>query len=290
MTDKQPYIGRFAPSPTGPLHLGSLYTALASYLDAKSHQGQWSLRIDDLDTPRNLSGAADYILSTLDAFGLHWDGGVTYQSDCIAFYEAELARLINTQIIYPCACSRKTLATDGECYCINKQIDLTVPHAYRVKTDQSLIQFVDQIQGLVSISMAEQADFILKRKDQILAYQFAVVVDDHIKGVNHVVRGCDLLDSTPKQIYLQKLLGFALPVYMHVPVIKDAHGFKLSKQTLAEGVNLKDSQKIIFKLLGLLWQSPPKELYNAPVLELLEWAVQHWNPSALKHRQSIVQG
>ncbi len=289
MFDKPVYIGRFAPSPTGPLHLGSLYTALASFLDAKSNQGQWLLRIDDLDVPRNITGAAAQILSTLETFGLHWDASVAYQSESLSIYENALTKLAETQTIYTCVCSRKTLATEGDCHCLEKQIDLNTLHAYRVRTDQRLIEFNDRLQGTVISNMAEQDDFILKRKDQIVAYQFAVVLDDAIQGVTHVVRGYDLLELTPKQIYLQKLLGLATPVYMHVPIIMDAQGFKLSKQTLAEAVSLKEPQKIIFQLLQLLRQSPPQALKTVCLSELLEWAIEHWNPEHLKSCHSIKQ-
>ena len=289
MFDKPIYIGRFAPSPTGPLHLGSLYTALASFLDAKSNQGQWLLRIDDLDVPRNITGAAAQILSTLETFGLHWDASVAYQSESLSIYENALTKLAETQTIYTCVCSRKTLATEGDCHCLEKQIDLNTLHAYRVRTDQRLIEFNDRLQGTVISNMAEQDDFILKRKDQIVAYQFAVVLDDAIQGVTHVVRGYDLLELTPKQIYLQKLLGLATPVYMHVPIIMDAQGFKLSKQTLAEAVSLKEPQKIIFQLLQLLRQSPPQALKTVCLSELLEWAIEHWNPEHLKSCHSIKQ-
>ena len=289
MFDKPVYIGRFAPSPTGPLHLGSLYTALASFLDAKSNQGQWLLRIDDLDVPRNITGAAAQILSTLETFGLHWDASVAYQSESLSIYENALTKLAETQTIYTCVCSRKTLATEGDCHCLEKQIDLNTLHAYRVRTDQRLIEFNDRLQGTVISNMAEQDDFILKRKDQIVAYQFAVVLDDAIQGVTQVVRGYDLLELTPKQIYLQKLLGLATPVYMHVPIIMDAQGFKLSKQTLAEAVSLKEPQKIIFQLLQLLRQSPPQALKTVCLSELLEWAIEHWNPEHLKSCHSIKQ-
>ena len=289
MFDKPTYIGRFAPSPTGPLHLGSLYTALASFLDARSHQGQWLLRIDDLDIPRNITGAAAQILSTLETFGLHWDGAVAYQSHSLSIYENALTKLAETQTIYPCVCSRKTLATEGDCHCLEKQIDLNALHAYRVRTDQRLIEFNDRLQGAVISNIAEQDDFILKRKDQIVAYQFAVVLDDALQGVTHVVRGYDLLELTPKQIYLQKLLGLATPVYMHVPIIMDAQGFKLSKQTLAEAVSLKEPQKIIFQLLQLLRQSPPQELKTVSLSDLLAWAIKHWTPEHLKNCHSIKQ-
>ena len=287
MPDKQTYIGRFAPSPTGPLHLGSLYTALASFLDAKSQHGLWLLRIDDLDTPRNIAGATELILNTLEVFGLHWDGSVVYQSQSIKHYQDALQRLERAQLIYACQCSRKSLATDGPCYCGEKKLDLTLPHAYRVKITPKTIAFIDQLQGLISENRADQTDFVIKRKDQIIAYQFAVVMDDHLQGITHVVRGYDLLASTSKQIYLQQLLGLTTPHYMHVPIIMDAHGFKLSKQTLAEGVDLSKPEQLLYELLGLLRQNPPIALRHASVQEQLSWGIAHWNPQALSDCQTI---
>ncbi|MDP2902040.1 MAG: tRNA glutamyl-Q(34) synthetase GluQRS [Methylovulum sp.] len=291
MQDKQPVIGRFAPSPTGPLHFGSLYTALASFLEARSQQGLWLLRIDDLDTLRNIKGSAGSILTTLDLFGLHWDGSVVYQSLQQAVYDEMLDRMQACQMTYRCACSRKMLTSavyPG--YCKNQSIPLNAPHALRVKTDRRVINFHDELQGRMTHHLSEQhGDFILKRKDQIIAYQFAVVIDDDRQQVNQVVRGFDLLDSTPKQIYLQQLLGLAIPRYMHVPIIIDQHGYKLSKQTRATAVGLATPEAIIFELLTLLKQQPPLELQHAPVPELLDWAVLHWNPDALRNGQRIIR-
>jgi glutamyl-Q tRNA(Asp) synthetase len=284
----RPYIGRFAPSPTGPLHLGSLCTALAGFLQARKHQGLWLLRIDDLDTPRNIKGADDSILKTLDAFALHWDDRAVYQSHYLERYEEILNELAKNKLIYPCTCSRKTLSDSHPCRCRNQQTLPDSPYSLRIKTDQRIISFQDELQGLITHPFAgQQDDFILKRKDKIIAYQFAVVVDDDLQQVNHVVRGVDLLDSTPKQIYLQQLLGLMTPDYMHVPVIIDDDGYKLSKQTLATAVDLKSPQAVIFKLLTLLKQNPPGELQRAPATELLAWAVENWNPALLKNVQAI---
>lgn len=287
-------IGRFAPSPTGPLHLGSLYTALASFLQARSQQGKWLLRIDDLDTPRNVKGAADSILTTLDAFGLHWDDSVVYQSQCLDAYHAKLDELAKNRLIYPCSCSRKTLAAiqaSTDVYsglCRNKLIPPDSPYALRVKTAARVIAFDDGLQGLMAHNIAEQdGDFILKRKDGIIAYQFAVVIDDYLQQVNQVVRGVDLLTETPKQIYLQQLLGLPCPDYMHVPVIVDQQGYKLSKQTRATAVNLTTLSRVIFDLLSLLKQNPPPELQRASVSELIDWACMQWTISPLKHLKQV---
>lgn len=287
------YTGRFAPSPTGSLHLGSLFTALASFLHARSHQGRWLLRIDDLDTARNKAGSVTAILKCLEAFGLHWDSEVYYQSQHLPDYQAYLAELGRNQLTYRCTCSRKTLADffsgddsmDKHIYpglCRDKYIPADYPHAIRIKTDPSRLTFNDGLQGLLSHSMTGQhGDFILKRKDGIIAYQLAVVVDDALQQVNHIVRGCDLLEETPKQIYLQQTLGLPTPAYMHVPVIVDQLGLKLSKQTLATAVDTKAPSKTLFDLLVKLKQNPPKELNCTSITELLVWAINHWQPSAL---------
>ena len=290
MPDKRSYIGRFAPSPTGPLHFGSLCTALASFLQARSHQGLWLLRIDDLDTPRTIKGSADSILKTLEAFGLLWDDRVVYQSRSLDVYNDILDQLAKNNLIYPCSCSRKTLTDIYSGVCRNKQSLPNSSYSLRIKTDNRIISFEDELQGLIAHNLAEQdGDFILKRKDRIIAYQFAVVVDDNLQQVNHVVRGFDLLDSTPKQIYLQQILGLKTPGYMHVPVITDESGYKLSKQTLATAVDVKNPQTVIFKLLTLLKQNPPIELLHASLTELLAWAIEHWNPSVLKNFHTICE-
>jgi glutamyl-Q tRNA(Asp) synthetase len=286
--DKLPYIGRFAPSSTGPLHLGSLYTALASFLNARSQQGSWLLRIDDLDTPRNIKGSADSILKTLDAFGLHWNGSVAYQSQTLDIYHEILDQLVKDKLIYLCTCSRKTSRAIYSGVCRDKQTLPNSPYSLRIKTDNRIISFEDELQGFVSHNLAEQhGDYILKRKDQIIAYQFAVVIDDDRQHINHVVRGVDLLDSTPRQIYLQQILGLVTPDYMHVPIIIDEQGYKLSKQTRATAVDLNKPHTIIFELLALLKQNPPSELQHAPSTELLGWAIENWNPAMLKNLRAI---
>jgi len=298
MPDKPPYIGRFAPSPTGPLHLGSLYTALASFLDAKAQQGKWLLRIDDLDTPRNAVGSVDSILKTLDAYALHWDDSVDFQSQHLSAYDAILKQLQQDNLIYPCTCSRKTLAAqltelassenDYPNLCRNNSFPCDNAHALRLKTDNRLIAFRDRLQGLVNhYFTAQHGDFILKRKDHIIAYQFAVVIDDDRQGVNYVVRGIDLLESTARQIYLQQLLGLSTPNYMHVPILTDSQGIKLSKQNGAQAVDFEKPAQVIFQLLKLLKQNPPSELQNASSAELISWAISHWHPIVLKHVRAL---
>lgn len=287
MPDKPPYIGRFAPSPTGSLHFGSLYTALASFLAAKSQQGLWCLRIDDLDAPRNKKGAVNSILTTLDAFGLYWDASVVYQSQCLDAYSAALDQLDSAHLIYPCTCSRKTLTTVYSGLCRHQVTLPASPYALRLKTDNRLIIFDDLVQGLRQQNVAEYGDFIIKRKDHIFAYQFAVVIDDHLQHANHVLRGCDLLAETPRQIYQQQLLGLVTPTYLHVPIIVDEQGYKLSKQTHATAVEAKQASALIFELLTLLKQNPPKELHNAPVTELLSWGIAHWQSAPLKNCRTV---
>ena len=252
------------------------------------------LRIDDLDTPRNKAGSVDAILTTLEAFGLHWDDSVYYQSQHLDRYERLLAQLERSQLTFRCTCSRKDLDglfsgdnpdVENNIYpgiCRGKAIPTDTPHAIRLKTGTQPVYFQDTLQGLICHEMAgRHGDFILKRKDGIIAYQFAVVVDDYLQGINHVVRGCDLLEETPKQIYLQQLLGLPTPTYSHVPVIVDQHGYKLSKQTLATAVDTQSPNLTLFGLLRLLKQNPPDELKGAKVNELLEWAIANWQARAL---------
>lgn len=291
MVDKPGIIGRFAPSPTGALHLGSLYTALASFLQARSQQGRWLLRIDDLDTPRNRPGSVESILHTLSALGLAWDGEVVLQSQHRPHYQRLLTQLTERGWLYRCDCNRKIL-TASEQYsgrCRHRVIADTTPHALRLKAGLATVSFVDRLQGAVAQTLAApDDDFIVQRKDQIIAYQFAVVVDDYLQQVNEVVRGCDLLAATPKQVYLRRLLGFPEVNYLHVPVIVDGSGQKLSKQTLATAVDTKAPAILLWQLLALLQQQPPTSLRTAPTSEILAWAINHWQPGRLAGQQSLV--
>lgn len=284
------YIGRFAPSPTGPLHLGSLYTALASYLDARAHDGHWLLRIDDLDTPRNMPGASNAILRCLHRFELHWDGSVFYQSRQLESYALAFEQLRQQQWLYACRCSRKDLAGQpvypGHCGAAGFPLDGS--SAWRLRVNDISIGFNDTLQGWINENPAlEHGDFIVRRKDGIVAYQFAVVIDDFRQQVNHVVRGIDLLDSTPKQRYLQTLLDYPEPCYTHLPILVDSQGNKLSKQTLASPVDEAHPPDTVFLLLNLLRQNPPLSLRKAPVAEQLAWSIAHWRPQALEKIRSI---
>ena len=314
------YVGRFAPSPTGPLHFGSLAAAVASYCDAKANNGKWLLRMEDLDTPREMVGAADDILCTLEAFGFEWDGTsfkskILYQSQRSDIYETYLTNLKQKGFIYICTCSRKEIADssmltgiDGAIYpktCFNKMllnstsekraaasrmaIGLVDGGSWRIHVDDAqYIRFLDAIQGKISQQLnRDVGDFILKRKDGIFAYQLAVVVDDFEQGVTHIVRGADLLDSTPRQIYLQQLLEFTTPIYAHLPVAVNAQGEKLSKQTLAQAITPEASPALVFEALQFLGQDPPQEIKNATLAEVWRWAIDNWTLSDVPKNRAL---
>ncbi|NDI87042.1 tRNA glutamyl-Q(34) synthetase GluQRS [Undibacterium crateris] len=256
------YTGRFAPSPTGPLHLGSLVAAMASYLDARAHQGRWLLRIEDLDFDRNVADADRHILNSLQRCGMHWDGEVSWQSKRQPLYEQALKQL--AEQVYPCACSRKEIADSrlragsagSQIYpgtCRTGLAPGKAPRAWRLRVpdgDAAVFQFEDRLLGAQTQDLAsEVGDFVLKRADGFWAYQLAVVVDDAAQGISHVVRGADLLDSTARQCYLQQLLGLPRPSYLHVPVVNNADGEKLSKQTGALAFDRGDNDLLQEALL-----------------------------------------
>lgn len=286
------YIGRFAPSPTGPLHQGSVVAAIASYLDAKAHNGRWLVRIEDVDSPRTVPGAADAILRCLEALSLEWDGEVIHQSQRTHHYHDALAALQSRNATYPCACTRREIAdsavygTDGPVYpgtCRNGLPAGRVARATRVRTAQSRIEFTDAIQGLVTQDLeCDCGDFVVLRADGLFAYQLAVIVDDHLQGVTHVVRGADLLDSTPRQIHLQRLLGCATPQYAHVPVALNRNGEKLSKQTRAEAVSAGEAASAFVSALRFLGQPAPQELTGATTREIRDFAAAHWRRKAVR--------
>lgn len=291
------YRGRFAPSPTGPLHFGSLAAAVGSFLDARYHHGTWLVRMEDLDVPRCMPGAADDILRTLEAFGLHWDGEIAHQSQRSTPYEATLQRLKDSGAVYPCCCTRREIADsalhgiDGVVYpgtCRNGVSAGREGRAWRVRTDNCPVEFDDALQGFQSQHLASEiGDFVVKRADGMFAYQLAVVVDDAFQNITHVVRGADLLLSTPRQIYLQRLLGFATPAYMHLPVAVNAQGEKLSKQTLAPAIAIDNPVATLIKVLEFLNQQPPTELRQGSVEEILNLAVAHWRPERLKECRQL---
>lgn len=280
------YIGRFAPSPTGPLHFGSLVAALASWLDARAAGGQWLVRMEDLDRPRCEPGAADTILAQLEAYGLHWDGEVLVQSQRDDAYAAALDALKEPGAVFPCACTRSQLAAasrneEGETIypgtCRNGLSAGQIGRAWRVRVPDVSTRFHDRIHGDLQQNLAsEVGDFVVKRADGLFAYQLAVVVDDAFQGITHIVRGADLLWNTPRQIHLQNLLGLPTPVYAHVPLITNAAGQKLSKQTLAPALPERGCGAALAQALVVLDHPPPAELAGAEPPELLAWASTHW--------------
>ncbi|MDP1644808.1 MAG: tRNA glutamyl-Q(34) synthetase GluQRS [Thiobacillus sp.] len=281
-----PYVGRFAPSPTGPLHFGSLVAAVASCLDARAVGGRWLLRMEDLDWPRCEPSAADAILRQLEAYGLHWDGAVLVQSQRDGAYAEALATLEELGALYPCACTRSQLTQaprnhEGEIIypgtCRNGLPAGSITRAWRVRVPDVSTHFHDRIHGDMQQNLAhEVGDFIVKRADGLFAYQLAVVVDDVFQGITHVVRGADLLWNTPRQIYLQSLLGLPTPVYAHVPLITNVAGQKLSKQTHAPALPDCGRGAVLTQALAALGQPPPVELMCAEPAELLAWASAHW--------------
>lgn len=284
------YVGRFAPSPTGPLHFGSLITALASWLDARAAGGRWLLRMEDLDRARERSGAAGTILRQLEGAGLEWDGEVVYQSARAALYAPALERLQRAGLTYPCGCTRRemadsALAIDGARIYPGTCREGLAPgreaRALRLRTPQEPIRFSDRLQGEIAQSVArEVGDFVLRRADGAYAYQLAVIVDDDDQGVTDVVRGADLLDSTPRQILLQRLLGLPTPRYLHVPVAVNAAGEKLSKQTGATPAGASD----LARALSFLGHTPPESM---PACELLAWAKVHWDIARIPRGRAI---
>lgn len=290
------YRGRFAPSPTGPLHFGSLVAAVGSYLEAKVHHGQWLVRMEDLDPPREQPGAADLILKTLEIYGFEWDGSVLYQSRRSPFYEVALASLREQGWLYPCGCTRKEIADsglrgiEGPVYpgTCRTALHGKEMRAWRVKTDMAEIAFNDAIQGPQSqILQRDVGDFVLKRADGFYAYQLAVVVDDAEQGITDIVRGADLLDSTPRQIHLQHLLSLATPHYAHLPVAANAAGEKLSKQTLAAPLDLTNVTPALWKALVFLGQEPPLEIKAAPIKAVWEWAIGNWRLSRIPRAKTL---
>lgn len=260
------YVGRFAPSPTGPLHFGSLVAAVASWVDARAAGGRWLVRIEDVDTTRTVPGAGDAILRTLEAFGLAWDGEVEWQSRRSAHYEAALERLRARGYLYRCRCSRKEIADSGLVGLEGAIYPGTCRHlalapgpslAERVIAPSAPVVFVDRAIGAVSQDIAADiGDFVVRRRDGLFAYQLAVVVDDALQGVTDVVRGADLLWSTPRQIFLQRALGYSTPRYLHFPVVTNAAGEKLSKQTGAEPIDASRAADLVREALAFLGHSP----------------------------------
>jgi len=292
---KQVYRGRFAPSPTGPLHIGSLYTAVASYLQARSQGGQWLLRVDDLDPFRCKPRYSEQILHTLERYGLHWDEQVLYQSKRHDSYRAAIEQLQQQALLYPCQCSRKELnqrhIINGvyDQYCLKHPIPANQRAALRIQLNVDKICFNDQVQGQQQQDLKQQVgDFIVFRKDQVYAYHLAVIIDDAEQKISEVLRGYDLLDSTYRQIFLQHTLGINTPQYAHIPTINDDSGAKLSKQTYAPDIALSPVRETLINTLHYLNLRPAKDLINSEVSEILQWAVDEWSIKAIKPQTSII--
>ncbi len=295
ISETSSYIGRFAPSPTGPLHFGSLVTAIASYLQARCKKGKWLLRIENIDPSREQKNSSELIIRTIENYGFEWDGNVYFQSTNHQAHKEALNFLINKSLAYPCKCSRKDLSkskvgTLGVIYpgtCRN--LKNSTINAYRILTNSKKIEFVDQIQGYFSQKLeCESGDFIILRRDGLIAYNLAVVVDDEKQGVTEVIRGFDLLSSTPRQIWIQKLLNYNTPNYIHVPIITYENGIKLSKLNGATGISQNNISETIFLALEHLHQNPPKELISATISDIWSWATENWNIERLRGNNKIV--
>lgn len=257
----------------------------------RTQGGEWLVRIEDIDTPRVVPGAAGLILRTLESFGLYWDGPVVYQSRRLVRYQQALQALLDAGCAYPCSCSRQDVSrtaapgAGGVIYpgtCRQGPQRPERPTAIRLRTEQPTIAFQDRIQGAYGQSLETAVgDFIIRRADGLFAYQLAVVVDDAAQGVTQVVRGCDLLDSTPRRLYLQRLLGLPTPGYSHLPVAVDRYGFKLSKQTYADPLNWRRPGPTLVAALRFLGQEPPLELAGAPAAVIWSWACAHWRPERI---------
>ena len=291
MTD---YIGRYAPSPTGPLHFGSLVTAVASYLDAKTQSGKWLLRMEDLDKPREMPGAADDILRTLDGYGFEWDGDVIYQSERSELYQSYLEKLKDKQCVYPCNCSRREVADiahagiEGPVYpgsCRHGLSSNRTQIAWRLRVDSDNLMFNDRVYGDIQHQLqTDFGDFVLKRADGLFAYQLAVVVDDAEQSINHIVRGADLLNSTSRQIYLQQQIEATLPSYAHIPLVTNAQGEKLSKQTAAPAITIHDASEQLINALFFLGLDVSSLSSIMPVSAIWEWALTHWQLTLVKEK------
>lgn len=290
------YRGRFAPSPTGPLHFGSIITALASYLDARHHQGEWLVRIDDLDRLRERPGSASKILSTLERFGMYWDGEVVYQSQRLRFYQLALKKLQVSGLTYGCNCSRKQLAAvavsgvEGYIYpgtCRSSNISQTESHSLRLRTNDHAIRFDDRIHGTTTQHLeSEIGDFIIRRGDGIFAYQLAAAIDDHQQEITDIVRGEDLLLSSHRQIYIRQLLKMPQPVYAHLPLVVNADGSKLSKSSDAWPVDCGNPVGTLNRALDFLGQ---QQVQASTVEEFWPQAILNWDIKAIKPGSKIIE-
>jgi len=287
---QSPYRGRFAPSPSGFLHFGSLITALASFLDARKNQGAWLVRIEDIDPPREKKGASKVILNTLEAFGLHWDEDVLYQSKRSPDYQSVIANLFEKKQSYFCQCTRAQIKAmggiyQGHCRDLNHTKENS---AIKVKNTIGVAEFEDIIQGhMVGDRLIVNEDFTIFRKDGLFAYQLAVVVDDIYQNINHVIRGCDLIEPTFKQLSFYQLLNAQSPIFGHIPLAVTELGFKLSKQNKAPAINIKEPRPLLIAALEFLGQHPPNDLCCSTTEEIIRWAISHWHINRVPNKREI---
>ncbi|WP_442781348.1 tRNA glutamyl-Q(34) synthetase GluQRS [Acinetobacter sp. SH20PTE14] len=282
------YVGRFAPSPTGPLHFGSLITAVASYCDARAHQGQWVVRIEDTDIPRIFPGSEEHILRCIDAFQFEPDTEIIFQKDRLEIYEQVIAHLHAQDLVYACQCTRKMLGSNHiyQGTCRNLGLPLQ-DQAIRIKVDAQNICFTDRLQGTHCSNLQQDlGDFVLKRRDGIINYQLAVVVDDYLQGMTHVVRGADLLDNTERQIWLGQVLGYPRLEYMHLPLAMNNQGQKLSKQNMAQALDLSQAAPLLQQALQALHQ-PPVDLDTPRIM--LQQAIAQWDIQQIPHGTALPQ-
>ncbi len=294
MHNKNPlsYKGRFAPSPTGPVHFGTLVAAVGSYLQAKKNKGEWLIRMEDVDITRKVDGADIEILKTLEAFGFEWHGEIIYQSEQTAHYEQALEQLISQSLVFPCLCSRKQLSkSDSTIYpgtCRSRQLPEKNKHALRLLSKNISIEFNDAVMGRQSQNIKQQCgDFVIRRRDGLFAYQLAVVVDDALQNITEVVRGADLLDSTPRQIYLQQLLNYSTPDYCHLPLAIDDSGNKISKSEGATKIDLQHKEQQLISVLDFLAQNPPEDLAQSSINDIWSWATEHWDVTYVSSKMHI---
>ncbi|KPU52005.1 glutamyl-queuosine tRNA(Asp) synthetase [Pseudomonas fluorescens] len=283
-TTSPTYIGRFAPTPSGHLHFGSLVAALASYLDARSVGGRWLMRMEDLDPPREVPGAQAAILKALESYGFEWDGDLVRQSERHDAYAEVIDRLFNHGLAYACTCSRKQLAPYNGIYpglCRNAGHG-TDRAAIRLRVPELEYHFLDRVQGEYRQHLGrEVGDFVIRRRDGLYAYQLAVVLDDAWQGITDIVRGADLLDSTPRQLYLQELLGLPQPRYLHIPLITQPDGNKLGKSYRSPPLTEDQATPLLLRALRALGQNPGTELAYATPREVLNWGIAHWDASLI---------
>lgn len=288
------YIGRFAPSPSGDLHFGSLIAALGSYLQAKAHQGQWLVRIEDIDPPREIKGSADRILFALEAYGLEWDGQVLYQHTRLDAYRDQIETWLAQNEAYYCSCTRKEVKAMGGIYqsqCRHKKhhdMNLTAC-GIRVIIDHPVVEFEDRHHGRLQLHQELAAeDFIIQRRDGLFAYNLAVVLDDIEQGVTEIVRGADLIEPTGRQMSLYKKLGYSPIRYLHLPLALNAQGHKLSKQNHAPAIDVHNPTPALIAALDFLGHSIPIEMQGASVTEILAWAKEDWHIKKIPQTTSVI--